>query len=86
MPVQITSRLLLVRTESGKLRLEYGDLDIRGRTDFVRLVTINGPSMVEPPAEEMTDEEFKRWRLNLVTDSGFSLVAKATPLTAGRGT
>jgi hypothetical protein len=50
MPVRVTCRLLVVRTESGKPRVQYGYLG----DDCVRMLTVHGPQMVIPPTGEMT--------------------------------
>ncbi|MBA4192589.1 MAG: hypothetical protein C0467_31865 [Planctomycetaceae bacterium] len=84
MATAIKSRLLVLRTDSDRLRVLYGPLDYRNREDFnfERLLTVVGPAAVEPPSQEMTREEFNRWRFNLVCDTGYSLVGEATKLTA----
>lgn len=76
MPVKFTCRLLVVRTESGKLRVKYGYLG----DDCVRMLTVHGPEMVDPPAGDMTDEEFSRWEFELVAGTGFSYSFSNTPI------
>jgi hypothetical protein len=68
MPVRYTCRVLVVHTESGKLRVRYGHLS----EDCVRFLTIHGPQMFLPPDREMTDEEFDRWEFETVCGTGFT--------------
>jgi hypothetical protein len=78
MPVRFTCRLLVVRTETGKLRVEYGCLE----DECVQMLTVHGPRMVFPPSQEMTDEEFSRWEFELVAGTGFYYSCGHTPLSA----
>jgi hypothetical protein len=68
MPVRYTCRVLVVRTESGKLRVRYGHLS----EESVRFLTIHGPQMFMPPDREMTEEEFARWEFETVCGTGFT--------------
>jgi len=78
MPVKFICRLLVVRTESGKLRVQYGYLG----DDCVRMLTVHGPQMVIPPSGEMTDEEFSRWEFELVAGTGFYYSLSNTPISS----
>jgi hypothetical protein len=78
MPVRFTCRLLVVRTESGKLKVRYGPLD----DECERMLTVHGPEIVIPPAEELTNTEFAEWEARLVTGTGFHYSFSNTPITA----
>jgi hypothetical protein len=78
MPIQYTCRVLVVRTESGKLRVRYGHLS----EEHVRFLTIHGPRMFLPPDGEMTDEEFARWEFETVHNTGFTYSYSPAPLDA----
>jgi len=75
MPLRYTCRLLVVRSESGKLKVRYGWLG----EDFERLLVIHGPGMIFPPEEEMTDEEFRRWELQTANGTGYTYSVSNTP-------
>lgn len=68
MAVTFTCRLLLVRTESGKLKLKYGHLD----EDCVRPVILKGPDVIIPPTQEMTEQEYNLWEYQRVK-AGFGI-------------
>lgn len=78
MPVRFTCRLLVVPTESGKYRIKYGYLG----EHCSRLLTINGPAMIQPPDNELTAQELDRWEFSLTNGTGYSFAYQQTSVDA----
>jgi len=66
MAVTFTCRLLVVRTDTGKIRIKYGYLG----DDCMHVFVVLGPRIFLPPEEELTDQEFDRLQSDLVS-TGF---------------
>ncbi len=81
MPAHFISRLMLVRAPSGKLRLVYRKLTDKG-ADFEKLIVIGGPAPVEPPTQEFTEEEWKRWQFEFICGTGYFLQSQLTSIHA----
>lgn len=82
MPVRFTCRVSVFRAPSGKFRLRYAPLNIMHAPPEetpVRLLTINGPSMIIPPDAEMTAAELDRWEFATVHETGCSYTFEMTP-------
>jgi hypothetical protein len=75
--VRFTCRLLIVQTDSGKLRLKYGCL----ATGEGRLIALTGPEMILPPDREFTAEELDRWEWEIGC-AGYTRNFEVTPADA----
>jgi hypothetical protein len=78
MAVHFTTRLLAVRTSSGKIRIQFGHLE----DECEQLLVITGPDVIVPPQLEMTDEQFDRWQFDLTSGTGFGLYFGETSVDA----
>jgi hypothetical protein len=76
--IRFTCRVLVVRTESGKLRLKYGYIC---DPEAVRLITLTGPEMILPPDREFTAEELDRWEREIGC-AGYTRSFQVTPADA----
>ena len=78
MTTRYICRLLITRGSSGNVRIEYGPLDNLS----ARVLMVEGPRVLVPPSDELTDDEFQGWQRALLNDQGFSILHGKTPIDA----